>query len=77
MEGKGYDEDEEASVVKFVNQIIREALDQQATDTHVEPLADNLRIRYRIDGGLVARVFSAALLQDLSWETQTSALWFA
>jgi len=46
-------EDEEASVVKFVNQIIREALDQKATDIHVEPLADNLRIRYRIDGRLV------------------------
>lgn len=46
-------EDEEASVVKFVNQIIRESLDQKATDIHVEPLADNLRIRYRIDGGLV------------------------
>ncbi|MGE9267619.1 MAG: GspE/PulE family protein [Verrucomicrobiales bacterium] len=47
------DEDEEASVVKFVNQIIREALDQRATDIHVEPLADNLRIRYRIDGKLI------------------------
>ena len=47
------DEDEEASVVKFVNQIIREALDQRATDIHVEPLANNLRIRYRIDGRLL------------------------
>ncbi len=47
------DEDEEASVVKFVNQIIREALEQRATDIHVEPLADNLRIRYRVDGLLV------------------------
>jgi type II secretory ATPase GspE/PulE/Tfp pilus assembly ATPase PilB-like protein len=47
------DEDEEASVVKFVNQIIREALQQQATDIHVEPLHDNLRIRYRIDGFLI------------------------
>lgn len=47
------DEDEEASVVKFVNQILREALDQRATDIHVEPLATNLRIRYRIDGRLV------------------------
>ena len=46
-------EDEEASVVKFVNQIIRESLDQKATDIHVEPLVDNLRIRYRIDGSLV------------------------
>ena len=47
------DDDEEASVVKFVNQIIREALDQRATDIHVEPLASNLRIRYRIDGRLL------------------------
>ena len=47
------DDDEEASVVKFVNQIIREALDQHATDIHVEPLSTNLRIRYRIDGKLV------------------------
>lgn len=47
------DEDEEASVVKFVNQIIREALQQSATDIHVEPLHDNLRIRYRVDGLLV------------------------
>ncbi len=46
------DDDEEASVVKFVNQIIREALEQRATDIHVEPLADDLRIRYRIDGVL-------------------------
>jgi general secretion pathway protein E len=47
------DDDEEASVVKFVNQIIREALEQRATDIHVEPLATNLRIRYRIDGRLL------------------------
>ena len=47
------DDDEEASVVKFVNQIIREALDQRATDIHVEPLSTNLRIRYRIDGRLI------------------------
>ena len=46
------DEDEEASVVKFVNQIIREALEQRATDIHVEPLHSDLRIRYRIDGML-------------------------
>lgn len=44
--------DADASVIKFVNQIIREALAQRATDIHVEPLADNLRIRYRIDGVL-------------------------
>jgi general secretion pathway protein E/type IV pilus assembly protein PilB len=42
----------EASVVKFVNQILREALEQRATDIHVEPMQDDLRIRYRIDGVL-------------------------
>ena len=43
-------DDPEASVVKFVNQIIREAIIERATDIHVEPLEDDLRIRYRIDG---------------------------
>lgn len=47
------DDDAEASVVKFVNQILREALEQGATDVHVEPLASNLRIRYRVDGRLI------------------------
>src|SRR5216683_3991459 len=43
-------DDPEASVVKFVNQIIREAIFERATDIHVEPLEDDLGIRYRIDG---------------------------
>ncbi len=47
------DDDEEASVVKFVNQILREALEQRATDVHVEPQEHQLRIRYRVDGKLV------------------------
>jgi general secretion pathway protein E len=42
--------DPDASVVKFVNQIIREAILERATDIHVEPLENDLRIRYRIDG---------------------------
>ena len=45
-------DDSEASVVKFVNQILREALEQRATDIHIEPLQDDLQIRYRIDGVL-------------------------
>ncbi len=43
-------DDSVASVVKFVNQIMREALEQNATDIHIEPLTDDLQIRYRIDG---------------------------
>jgi general secretion pathway protein E len=45
-------EDPEATVVSFVNQIMREALEERATDIHVEPLENDLRIRYRIDGVL-------------------------
>ncbi|MGQ9661038.1 MAG: GspE/PulE family protein [Kiritimatiellia bacterium] len=44
--------DQEASVVKFVNQIIWEAIQQGATDIHFEPMEDRLRIRYRVDGVL-------------------------
>jgi general secretion pathway protein E len=45
-------DDADASVMKFVNQIVREALLERATDIHVEPLGTDLRIRYRIDGVL-------------------------
>ena len=44
--------DQEASVVKFVNQIIWEAHQNRATDIHLEPMETDLRIRYRIDGML-------------------------
>lgn len=40
----------EASVVKFVNQILLEAFQERATDIHIEPFEEQLRIRYRIDG---------------------------
>ncbi|NLL83748.1 MAG: type II/IV secretion system protein [Lentisphaerae bacterium] len=41
---------QEASIVRFVNQIIAEADRQGATDIHLEPMEEELRIRYRIDG---------------------------
>lgn len=47
------DLEEEASVLKFVNNIMREALSQKATDIHFEPHGEVLKIRYRIDGELV------------------------
>src|SRR5213078_156192 len=65
-------DDPEASVVKFVNQIIREVIAERATDIHVEPLENDIRIRYRIDGILheVAvppqlRVLHAAIISRL------------
>ena len=43
---------QEASIVRFVNQIIAEADRVGSTDIHVEPMEEELRIRYRIDGEL-------------------------
>jgi general secretion pathway protein E/type IV pilus assembly protein PilB len=53
--------DQEASVVKFVNQIIWEAHQNRATDIHIEPMEIDLRIRYRIDGVLHATPVPAVL----------------
>jgi type II secretion system protein E len=43
---------EDASIIKFVNQIITQAVCDRATDIHIEPFEDQLRVRYRIDGVL-------------------------
>ncbi|MCI0548105.1 MAG: type II secretion system ATPase GspE [Candidatus Rokubacteria bacterium] len=40
----------EAPVVRLVNLLIEEAIRAEASDIHVEPFEDTLRIRYRIDG---------------------------
>ena len=45
-------DDKEASVIKFVNQVILEAQRRRATDIHFEPQERELRIRYRVDGML-------------------------
>jgi len=43
---------EDASIIKFVNQILSEAIKERATDIHLEPFQDELRTRFRIDGVL-------------------------
>ncbi|MDD4955328.1 MAG: ATPase, T2SS/T4P/T4SS family [Candidatus Omnitrophica bacterium] len=43
---------QEASIVKFVNQILSEAVKDRATDIHIEPFCNELRVRFRIDGVL-------------------------
>lgn len=47
--------DNAAPVVKLVNLIIQEAVKLRASDIHIEPFADRVRIRYRIDGILQER----------------------
>ena len=42
----------EAPVIRLVNQVIARAVETQASDIHIEPFEDRLRIRYRYDGVL-------------------------
>lgn len=51
-EGEG---DESAPVVRLVQYMIAEAVQLRASDIHVEPFEERVRIRYRIDGVLVER----------------------
>jgi type IV pilus assembly protein PilB len=48
-------DESDAPVVKLVNLIIQEAVSLRASDIHIEPFADRVRVRYRIDGVLVER----------------------
>jgi general secretion pathway protein E/type IV pilus assembly protein PilB len=43
---------EDASIIRFVNQVLRDAIELRSSDIHLEPFEDELRIRYRIDGVL-------------------------
>jgi general secretion pathway protein E/type IV pilus assembly protein PilB len=43
---------EDAALIKFVDQIFTEAVRDRASDIHVEPMEEELRVRYRIDGVL-------------------------
>src|SRR5438477_2015074 len=63
---------QDASIIKFVNQVLTEAIDLRATDVHVEPFEDQLRVRYRVDGELQqanippeVRRFQAAIVSRL------------
>ncbi len=47
------EEDENAAIIKFVNEVISRALADRATDIHIEPSKETLAIRYRIDGNLI------------------------
>ena len=56
QEAAAADEDQsDAPVVKLVNLIITEAVQLRASDIHIEPFEDRVRIRYRIDGRLQER----------------------
>ena len=46
-------EDQNAAIIRFVNEVIQRAIVDRATDIHFEPHKETLQIRYRIDGQLV------------------------
>ena len=61
---------DEAPIVKYVNSLIEQAIDNRASDLHLEPSEHDLRVRYRIDGVLhevdtVPRAVQSALLSRL------------
>jgi type IV pilus assembly protein PilB len=61
---------EGAPVIRMVNMILVEALRTRASDIHIEPQDKTLRLRYRVDGGLVerpspAKSFHAAIVSRI------------
>jgi len=46
------DESDQAPIIRMVDLIIKEALKQRASDIHIEPMDEHVRVRYRIDGVL-------------------------
>ena len=60
----------EAPVVRIVNRLIANAVEQRASDIHIEPFEQSLRVRYRIDGMLrdgesVSKELHAAMVSRL------------
>ena len=53
FEGSSENIDVTADVSGFIDSVIKTAMEKRASDIHIEPMQDNLRIRYRIDGVLV------------------------
>ena len=48
-----YVDKEEKDITKLIDNIIMTAIEKRASDIHIEPMEDKVRIRYRIDGELV------------------------
>ncbi len=55
---------EDAPVVKLVNKILYDALNEGASDIHVEPYEKEYRVRYRIDGVLYIKINPPLKLRD-------------
>lgn len=49
------EEGDDAPIIRLINRLIEEAVRQRASDIHVEPMQDRVRVRYRIDGVCIVR----------------------
>lgn len=49
---EGNDEVDNSPIVLLVNKIIEQAVNERASDVHIEALEDQVRVRYRIDGAM-------------------------
>ena len=61
---------EDAPIVRYANSLIEQAIENRASDLHIEPTEGDLRVRYRIDGVLheidtVPRAVQSALISRL------------
>src|SRR3989440_7094009 len=61
---------EDAPIVKYVNSLLEQAIENRASDVHLEPTESAMRVRYRIDGVLhevdtVPRAVQSALISRL------------
>jgi len=66
------DEEESSEIIRYVNQIIELAVNEGASDIHIEPFRNDSRLRYRIDGVLVTQ--SEKLMTGFSTSSESSFL---
>jgi type IV pilus assembly protein PilB len=56
LEAQAQSQSAEDKVMQMVDQLIRAAIEEGASDVHLEPMANKLRVRYRLDGVLVHKM---------------------
>lgn len=66
------DNEESSETVRYVNQIIEQAISEGASDIHIEPFRDSSRLRYRVDGVLATQ--SEKLMSGFSVSSESSFL---
>ena len=55
LRAQAADDDDDAPIIRLVNLIIDNAYYMRASDIHIEPMADRVRVRYRVDGVCLER----------------------